>query len=386
MANDISAAMPKILARGLMALREQTVMPRLVNGDFSADAAQKGDTIDVILPSDLMAEDVTPGTTPPTPTSSTLEKVQIKLNNWKKADFYLTDKEMMEVDARESFMPVQASAAIRALANSVNQSIHAKYTGIYGLVGAAGTTPFATDASDATAARKLLMEQKAPKEFRYGVLDFDAESNALDLAAFADADRAGSNSVKIDGEIGRKYGIDWYSDDHVATHVTGAEGTTLVKGASQTGSTLIADGFTTKASVGDIFTIDGDAQQYVVLAATDLAGTESTLTISPAIISAPANDASITFVDDHVVNLVFNRDAFAFANRPLAYSTQDMGLGSQIMSMTDPEKGLSLRSTSSGVWRWSGRNWPSASRANRPGERRIPPLPFFLKDLAGRHP
>ena len=343
MANDISAAMPKILARGLMALREQTVMPRLVNGDFSADAAQKGDTIDVILPSDLMAEDVTPGTTPPTPTSSTLEKVQIELNNWKKADFYLTDKEMMEVDARESFMPVQASAAIRALANAVNQSIHAQYTGIYGFVGAAGTTPFATDASDATAARKLLMEQKAPKEFRYGVLDFDAESNALDLAAFADADRAGSNSVKIDGEIGRKYGIDWYSDDHVATHVTGAEGTTLVKGASQTGSTLIADGFTTKASVGDIFTIDGDTQQYVVLAATDLAGTESTLTISPAITSAPANDAVITFVDDHVVNLVFNRDAFAFANRPLAYSTQDMGLGSQIMSMTDPETGLSLR-------------------------------------------
>jgi len=343
MANDISAAMPKILARGLMSLREQTVMPRLVNGDFSADAAQKGDTIDVILPSDLTADDVTPGTTPPTPTSSTLEKVQIELNNWKKSDFYLTDKEMMEVDARENFMPVQASAAIRALANAVNQSIHAKYTGIYGLIGTAGTTPFASNASSATAARKLLMEQKAPKEFRYGVLDFDAESNALDLAAFSDADRAGSTSAKIEGEIGRKYGIDWYSDDHVATHVKGAVGTSLVKGGSQTGTTLIADGFSTKPSVGDIFTINGDTQQYAVLAATDLSGTETTLTISPSIISAPADNAAITFVDDHVVNLVFNRDAFAFANRPLAHSTQDMGLGSQIMSMTDPVTGLSLR-------------------------------------------
>ncbi|MCF8469065.1 MAG: hypothetical protein K9G33_16845, partial [Sneathiella sp.] len=162
MANDISAAMPKILARGLMALREQTVMPRLVNGDFSADAASKGDTIDVILPSDLTADDVTPGSTPPTPTSSTLDKVQIELNNWKKADFYLTDKEMMEVEGRENFLPVQASAAIRALANAVNQSIHAQYTGIYGLVGTPGTTPFASDATDATAARKLLLEQKAP--------------------------------------------------------------------------------------------------------------------------------------------------------------------------------------------------------------------------------
>lgn len=343
MANDISAAMPKILARGLMSLREQTVMPRLVNGDFSSDAAAKGDTIDIILPSELTAEDVSPGSVPPTATSSALEKVQIELNNWKKADFYLTDKEMMEVDGRDNFLPVQASAAIRALANSVNQSIHAQYTGVYGLIGTAGTTPFGSDASDATLARKLLLEQKAPKENRYGVLDFDAEANALDLAAFADADRAGTSSVKIEGEIGRKYGIDWYSDDHVATHVRGAAGTSLVKGTAQTGNTLIADGFTTKPSVGDIFAIAGDTQQYAVIASTDLSGTESTLAISPAITSAPSDNAVITFVDDHVVNLVFNRDAFAFANRPLAQSTQEMGLGSQIMSMTDPVTGISLR-------------------------------------------
>tara|TARA_R100000005_G_scaffold95776_1_gene78728 strand:- start:2455 stop:3585 length:1131 start_codon:yes stop_codon:yes gene_type:complete len=343
MPNDISAAMPKILARGLMALREQTVMPRLVNGDFSADAASKGDTIDVILPSDLTADDVTPGTTPPTPTSSTLEKVQIELNNWKKADFYLTDKEMMEVDVRENFMPVQASAAIRALANAVNQSIHAEYKGVYGLVGTPGSTPFDANAEVATAARKLLMQQKAPKENRYGVLDFDAESNALDLAAFADADRAGSSTVKIEGEIGRKYGIDWYSDDHVSTHVTGAAGTPLVKGGAQTGTSLIVDGFTTKPSVGDIFTIDGDLQQYVVLAAGDLDGTESVLTISPAVLVAPSDNDPLTFAGSHVVNLVFNRDAFAFANRPLAHSTQDLDLGSQIMSMTDPETGISLR-------------------------------------------
>lgn len=343
MPNDISAVMPKILARGLMALREQAVMPRLVNGDFSAEAAQKGDTIDVILPSDLTATDVTPGVTAPTPASSTLQKVQIELNHWKKADFYLTDKELMEIDARENFMPVQASAAIRALANAVNQSIHAEYKGIYGMVGTPGSTPFDSDASVATAARKLLMQQRAPKENRYGVLDFDAESNALDLAAFADANQAGSSSVKIEGEIGRKYGIDWYSDDHVATHTTGATGTPLVKGGGQTGTMLIVDGFTAKPAVGDIFTITGDPQQYVVLEASDLDSTESVLKIAPAILSAPADNAPLTFAASHVVNLVFNRDAFAFANRPLAHSTQDLGLGNQIMSMTDPETGLSLR-------------------------------------------
>ena len=60
MANSLSAVMPKILARGLLALREQAVMPRLVNADYSNDAARKGDTIDVPLPSAVAATDVAP--------------------------------------------------------------------------------------------------------------------------------------------------------------------------------------------------------------------------------------------------------------------------------------------------------------------------------------
>lgn len=343
MTNDISAAMPKILARGLLALREQAVMPRLVNGDYSADAAAKGDTVDIILPSDMTAEDVTPGITAAAAEDSALEKVQIELTNWKKASFYLTDKEMMEVDMRDNFLPLQASAAIRALANAVNQSIHAKYVGIYGLVGTAGTTPFDSDAADATAARRLLLEQKAPKENRFGVLDFEAEAQALNLAAFADADRAGSDAVKIEGEIGRKYGIHWHSDDHVTSHVTGAEGTPLVNGAGQSGTGLTLDGLTTVPAVGDIFTLENDDQQYVVTSATDLAADETSLGIAPALQITPPDDAVVTFIGDHVVNLVFNRDAFAFANRPLAQSSQELGLGNQILSMTDPVTGLSLR-------------------------------------------
>lgn len=343
MSNDVSAVMPKILARGLMSLREQAIMPRLVNGNYGSEAAEKGDTIDVPLPADLLAENVTPGNVPPVPASSALEKVQIELNNWKKASFHLTDKEMMEVDVKDNFMPMQASSAIRALANAVNQSIHAQYTGVYGTVGEPGATPFSSDTTDATAARKLLLQQKAPKENRYGVLNFDAEANALDLAAFADADKAGENLVKIEGEIGRKFGIDWFSDDHVPTHTTGADGTPLVVAGGSSGTTLVADGFSNKPNVGDVFTISSDNQQYVVKSATDLDSGESTMVIAPALADGIVDDASLAFLGDHEVNLVFNRDAFAFANRPLVHSTGDAGLGSQIMSMTDPETGLSLR-------------------------------------------
>lgn len=343
MSNDVSAVMPKILARGLMSLREQAIMPRLVNGNFSSLAAEKGDTIDVPIPADLEAENVTPGSVQPAPNSVAVEKVQIELNNWKKANFHLTDKEMMEVAGRDNFLPMQASSAIRALANAVNQSIHAEYKGIYGTVGEADVTPFAADSKSATAARKLLLQQRAPKENRYGVLNFDAEANALDLAAFADADKAGSNLTKMEGEIGRKYGINWYSDDHVSRHETGASGTPRVVISGTSGYTLVADGFSTKPVEGDVFTIGTLSQQYVVKSATELSGSESTLTIYPSLDAGIADDDELEFIESHEVNLVFNRDAFAFANRPLAQSSAENGLGNQIMSMTDPETGLSLR-------------------------------------------
>ncbi|OUR76609.1 hypothetical protein A9Q83_13635 [Alphaproteobacteria bacterium 46_93_T64] len=345
MTNDVSAVMPKILARGLMSLREQAIMPRLVNGNFSAEAAEKGDTIDVPLPADLVAADVTPGSVPPASTSTELEKVQIELNNWKKSSFHLTDKEMMEISAHDSFVPMQASSAIRALANAVNETIHDQYKGVYGLVGTPGNTPFATDSTNATAARKLLLKQRAPKENRFGVLNFDAEANALDLASFSDADKTGSNSVKIEGEIGRKFGINWFSDDHVKRHETGAatSSSILVDIAGSSGKVLKATGFTSAPIEGDVFTIAAGSQQYVVNSASASDGDSYILSVSPALANDVADSDEVMFIASHEVNLVFNRDAFAFANRPLAQSNSGDGLGSQIMSMTDPQTGLSLR-------------------------------------------
>ncbi len=45
MANTLTNIVDKILARGLTTLREQAVMPRLVNIDYSNEAAQKGSTM-----------------------------------------------------------------------------------------------------------------------------------------------------------------------------------------------------------------------------------------------------------------------------------------------------------------------------------------------------
>ena len=348
MANTLDSIMPKILARGLLALREQAVMPRLVNGDYSSEAAEKGDTIDVPIPTAQVASAVVPAATPPTPADKTPSKVQVSLNQWYKTNFHLSDKDLTEVDRNAHFVPMQVSESLRALANVVNENIYANYTGVYGYTGTAATTPFASTVVDATNARKVLNQQRAPRSDRRGVLDYDAEANALALAPFADADKTLSSMVKIEGEIGRKYGIDWVADDAVPTHTKGTLGSPVV-GSTTAAAASSLDLKSASASgtmvAGDIFTIAGQTQTYVVKSTVTSIGSTTSVaaTIDPPLTSIATAAAALTVKATHVVNLVFHRDAFAFANRPLVASTTDLALGSRIMSMTDPQTGITLR-------------------------------------------
>ena len=73
-------------------------------------------------------------------------------------------------------------------------------------------------------------------------------------------------------------------------------GTTLVNGASQTGSSLIVDGLTAAPQAQDQFTIAGVAKIYTVTATATVSSGGSTLSIDPALASSPADDAAITFI------------------------------------------------------------------------------------------
>ena len=346
MANTVTNIMPKILARGLVALREQAIMPRVVNLDYAQEAAQKGDTIDVPIPSALTVSSVTPSNTPPTPADSAPTKVQISLSNWNEVNFHMTDKELVEVDRNEHFIPMQMSEAVKALANAINTSVHNEFKGVFGFVGTSGTTPFGSAVSAATDARKVLNQQLCPRSDRRMILNFDAEANALALDAFNNVNEVGGTGPKIEGEIGRKFGFDIFTDDAVVTHTAGGSGTPLVNGALSAGDTsVVIDGMSGSSGlvVGDIITMAGNTQTYAVTAAPAASGGAQTVTVSPAITGTIADNAAITVKASHVVNLAFHRDAFALAMRPLQGATQGDSYGSSIVAMTDPLTGLSMR-------------------------------------------
>lgn len=371
--NSLSNIMPKILARGLMSLRTRCMMPRLVNSDYGTDAQKKGSTIDVPVPVAVGTIDVSPQAAPVAKTALTPAYVQITMDQWKQNNpIGLSDKDLCEIDANEHFLPMQLMEAIKALASDVNQQVIGNYKGanrgVYGVAGQLsdgfGTDPFGSNdgVSAATKARKVLNEQLCPKTDRRGVVDFAAEANMLDLSAFSDADKILSAIVKIEGEIGRKYGIDWVADDDVPTHTVGdcyaaAHDQVTVKAEELAGSTALGliDAGNGIIVRGDIIQVAGLTPTYTVTGGTLNVGgtgiygyqldatTAVEVSIYPALATTAAIAAAVKVHNTHVVNMAFHRDAFAFATRPLLDVSRQYSLGSQMISMQDPVTGLVLR-------------------------------------------
>lgn len=345
MPNSLSNLIPRLLARGLLALREQAVMPRLVNLDYSSEGAMRGSTIDIPVSNTFTATNVSPSMTMASAQDSTPGLVQIALDQWKEVPFFITDKQRMEIMESESFLPMNVSETVRALANSMDGHIHNQYVDVYGYVGSAGNTPFSTIA-DVVNARAALNKQLSPMGSRRMVINPDAEAALLQIPAMSDLEKTGDSDVKIEGLLGRKFGFDFYQSTNVVTHVAGTVGSVTVASTTAAGATSL-DIIASVAGTfkkGDIFSIAGNSQTYVVTSAdATYTSTKTAISFSPPLVAIASATADVTRRASHVVNLAFQREAFAFVNRPLAGVGNGPELGSIISQMTDPVSGLTMR-------------------------------------------
>jgi len=328
MANTLTAILTQILAKGMLGLREQVLMTRLVNTDYSTEAKSKGQTIDIPVATDMgTADDVTPAAIPTAPSDLSPATKQIQLTNWKHKSFALNDQEIGRIRAATDFVPLQMQEAFRVIANAINDSVFATYTGVYGYVGTAGTTPFGSgvDVASATNVRKTLHEQLCPRDNRNAVLDFAAEAAALNLAQFSDAEKRGNADTKTTGNVGKVFGINWYGEDAVPSHTAGTAASATTDNAGYAAGVetfTLASAGTGTILTGDIFTIAGDTQTYVcVTGDADVSG-GGTVTFKPPLkVAIPTSATAITLKATHVVNLGFHRDAFGLAVR-----APDMGM------------------------------------------------------------
>lgn len=352
MSNDLTNVIPKIIAQALLVARGNLVMPRLVSTDYGSAARQKGSVIDVPIAPEIAVTDVVPSENQTAAADVTPGLVQIPLDQWKEARFKMDDDDILQAESGTT--PMCIISAATAIVSTINEFLLGLYLGVYSYGGTAGTTPFTgspATSTDVTQARKRLNEMKAPAAMRRFVLDPAAGALALDLGIFQKANESADRMIVTEGVIGRKFGFDFYEDQQVPTHTAGTITTGLIAKASTAQAIgLKAIVCTTAASTGavalkkgDIMLFAGDTQTYVLTAdATEAsAATDVTLNIEPALKVALSGSEAVTVKATHVVNLAFQRGAFAFASRPLSDIRGITGLMSK--SMTDPVSGLSMR-------------------------------------------
>ncbi len=266
----------------------------------------------------------------------------------------------------------------QALANAAEVlAFQAVYRDIYSCVGVPGTTPSTT----------ALYLQAGVKLTDLGVTMNDRVA-VLDPLAMVTI--ANTSSLLFNGPIAKNYrtgqfsgeqlGIsEWYQDPNRPVHTTGTftASTPLIKGAAQTGSVLITDGWASSAATlnkGDIFTIagvnsvnpvsyqsTGRLQQFVVTATTTSVGVDmATLPVSPPIITSgqlqtvdasPADDAVITVLGATSAaggtlatttspqSFVYHPDAFAFVMADLMKPSA----GCKATTVRSKELGISIR-------------------------------------------
>lgn len=333
-----------LIAHSVNVLRRHSVTPRLVNRDIAATLEKMGSVVNVSVAQPKTTAPVVPGPVPPGGARPVPRTVPVTLNHWEDSSFSLTDRDISSMSTNAAYLPQELQSSANAVADRIDSTLLANYTGVYGFAGTPGTTPFGTSLLEAQQVIQQFADQEAPPmDMRHLLLDTFAYSNALGLQALQDASRFGDDSVIKEGRINYALGFGWHLNQGVPYHTTGAAGTPLIDAPTYfPGTTVIhVDGLIVRPNVGDVFSIAGSTQTYTVLAATPLVGTDSDLTISPPLETVVSENVALTFRPSHRVNLAFHPSAFAFASR-VATGIQLADRGPVVRSFLDEVSGVVL--------------------------------------------
>ena len=361
--DDITLAALDVFENNLYAAK---CCSRKLEGDFGSKGGQIGDTIRIRKPAQFTVR------TGQAWAGQDIEEQSdtLTLDRQQGVDFSMTSKER-KLDLNSLTQQVLKPAIVR-LANEVDANILEDVTkATFNAVGTPGTTP-TTMATYIDAGVKLT-NFTCPRGNGERHLMVNAEMEGDIAYALRDYfHRAGKINEVFDKAEVSDYvaGYNWYTDQNVYTHTVGTyAGTPLVNGASQTGSSLITDGWSSGASnltVGDRFTVAGvfsvnpvtkatlsDLQQFVVTTAISDSTGDMTISISPSIVgpgerfqnvsALPADGAALTVFGTtgnvYSQGVAFNEEAVTLAIVPLE---RPKGVNQASMKY-DSQSGVGLR-------------------------------------------
>jgi hypothetical protein len=201
-ANVANAIVKLVAADALPALVGNLVMGNLVNRDYEPTLAQAGDTVNVPIAPQLVANNLAEGNAVQ-PQNPSLGNAQIVLNTHAEATFQIPD--VTKVLAVPDLLRVYMQPAVVAIAEKIESDLLALYAGF------SANTPLGTAGTPITEAlldqaETSLFQAKVPASSpKYLIVDSNTYSQMRQISRFSEFQTAGDAGLRamIDGTIGK---------------------------------------------------------------------------------------------------------------------------------------------------------------------------------------
>lgn len=285
----------------LALLHENMGVAAYVNRDYEDDFREFGDVVNTRRPTDLEAYRKAPDD-PVTDQTPSATNIPVTLNQHVHTSFLLKDQDRsLSFDA---LVPLYINGAAVALSRFLDRVVLGQaYQFLANQIGTLGSLTSANVIARLTECRaKMYM---APSDPWTMALSLNTEATFLQNAAFYDLSQSGNPDTQTKGMIGTKFGFNFLQapnvKDLLADTTTGSGAVNNATGYPAGTATITVDGFAASEVIpGQWIKLNGKIYHVT---ATDNA-TATSLTLSPALVAAVANDDAIAVADVAAVNLV----------------------------------------------------------------------------------
>lgn len=322
----------------------------LINADGSEQAALN-DVVRSAFTRQASAVDVSPSMTIPEGTDQTVDNKTLSMTKSRAVQIPWTGEDVRHVNNGAGFETIygdQIRQAIRTLTNEIEVDICGEaYKNASRVVGAAGTTPFASNFDLVAQARQILVDNGTPTDGQLTmVLNTLAGTNLRNLAQLQKANENGSDQMLRNGVLLDLQGLMLKESAGIQNHTAGSiTANVTVTGATAAGATTInvtTDGTgAVNLVAGDVITFAGGSDQYVVAADVTIGNstTGDILINSPGLKSALAGSEAVAAEASYTGNVAFHRNALELAMRaPALPPGGDAAV--DLMTVQDPFSGL----------------------------------------------
>lgn len=309
-----------------------------------SEQAAVGQTVRSFATPAATAVDISPSMTIPEGTDQTLTNKTLTITEQRGVQIPYTGEDVRFLDGGAGYETVygaQIQQAMRTLVNEMEADLAEEaYKNASRAVGTAGTTPFASNFNTVAEARQILADNGMPVNDGLVslVVSTAAGTNLRNLASLQQVNTAGGDDLLRRGELLNLQGVSLKESAQVISHTKGTGASILLNDASSAvgDTTLTVDGGSGTILAGDIITLAGDTNNYVVntaLAAGSLTIGDTGLRV------AAADNAAITVGNSYTANVMMHQAGLELAMRAPAKPVGG-DAAEDVLVVQDPTSGL----------------------------------------------